>query len=122
MTSNRARVFRARDRKLDPAVTETGTTRIAREINAGISRHIGAGVEYLEDVEIDWTVTYDEVLFIHEGRLTVEFNGESHDCGPGDIVWLPNGTRLKYIARERAAYFYAPYPVEWASRQGTVEP
>jgi ethanolamine utilization protein EutQ len=116
------RVFRAGERTLQPAVTATGTTRIAREIHAGFSTHIGAGIEYLENVEIDWTVTYDEVLFIHEGRLTVEFSGESHDCGPGDIVWLPAGTRLKYIAREKAGYFYALYPVDWAKRQGTAEP
>src|SRR5690606_25965180 len=86
MTRTDARVFRAADRVLQPAVTETGTTRIAREIGASISRHMGAGLEVLENVVIDWTVTYDEVLFIHSGRLTVEFNGESHDCLPGDIV------------------------------------
>ena len=118
----RARVFRAADRKLIPAVTPTGTTSIAREINASLSRSMGAGIEYLEDTVIDWTVTYDEVLFIHEGRLTIESGGERHDCGPGDIVWLPEGTALKYVARERVGYFYALYPVDWAQRQGTAEP
>jgi ethanolamine utilization protein EutQ len=118
----RARVFRAAERTLVPAVTRTGTTSIAREIGHSLSRSMGAGIEYLEDVVIDWTVTYDEVLFIHEGRITIESGGESHDCGPGDIVWLPAGTALKYIARERVGYFYALYPVDWAKRQGTVEP
>ena len=122
MTRTDARVFRAADRVLQPAVTETGTTRIAREIGASTSRHMGAGLEVLENVVIDWTVTYDEVLFIHSGRLTVEFNGESHDCLPGDIVWLPEGTHLRYIAQEEAAYFYALFPVDWAARQGVEEP
>ncbi len=103
-------------------MTPTGSTSIARVISSKDSSSIGAGVEYLEHVTIDWTVTYDEVLFIVEGVLTVEFEGESYDCFPGDIVWLPNGTRLRYIARERAGYFYALYPVDWAARQGTVEP
>ena len=118
----RARVFRAADRKLIPAVTPTGTTSIAREIDASTSRSLGAGIEYLEDTVIEWTVTYDEVLFIHEGRLTIESGGERHDCVPGDIVWLPEGTSLKYIARERVAYFYALHPVDWAERQGVAEP
>ena len=118
----RARVFRAAERKLTPAVTPSGTTSIAREVDASLSRSMGAGIEYLEDTVIEWTVTYDEVLFIHEGRITIESGGERHDCGPGDIVWLPEGTALKYIARERVGYFYALFPVDWARRQGTEEP
>jgi ethanolamine utilization protein EutQ len=118
----RARIFRAAERTLTPAVTPTGTTSIAREINPSLSRSMGAGIEYLENAAIDWTVTYDEVLFIHEGRLTIESGGERHECGLGDIVWLPEGTSLRYIARERVGYFYAVYPVDWARRQGTVEP
>lgn len=119
---DRLRIFRASSRVLGTAVTATRTTSIAREINAGFSSHIGAGIEYLEDVTIDWTVTYDEVLFIHEGNLTVESEGERHECRPGDIVWLPNGTALRYIAKEKVSYFYALYPVDWAARQGLSEP
>ncbi len=118
----RARVFRAAERALKPAVTETGSTMIAREIGASLSRHMGAGIEVLEGVTIDWTVTYDEVLFIHSGRLTVELDGKRQDCVPGDIVWLPEGTSLRYIAEERAEYFYAIHPVDWAERQGVEEP
>lgn len=116
------KVFKRSEMELKPAVTPTGTTAIARIIDASISREMGAGIEYLENTTIDWTVTYDEVLFILEGPLTVEFDGTVHECDTGDIVWLPNGTRLKYIAKGRAAYFYAVHPVDWAARQGTSEP
>ena len=116
------RIFRASARKLSPATTPTGNTAIAREVNASFSENMGAGIEYLEDVTIDWTVTYDEVLFVHEGSLTVELGGERHHCTPGDIVWLPSGTSLRYIAKERCGYFYALCPVDWAARQGLKEP
>jgi ethanolamine utilization protein EutQ len=116
------RVFRAAERRLIPAVTPSGSTAIAREIGSTISRSMGAGIEWLENVTIDWTVTYDEVLFIHEGHLRVEFDDRAEECGPGDIVWLPQGTRLRYVAQDRVGYFYALYPVDWAARQGTVEP
>lgn len=116
------RVFKRSEMQLKPAVTPTGSTSIARVVDASFSREIGAGIEYLEDVTIDWTVTYDEVLFILEGPLTVEFEGEAHRCETGDIVWLPNGTHLKYIAKGRASYFYAVHPVDWAVRQGVGEP
>ena len=117
------RVFHRNEMVLTEAVTPTGNTSIARLINRTISNHIGAGIEYLEAVTIDWTVTYDEVLFILEGPLTIEFSEDDrHICNTGDIVWLPQGTHLKYIAAARAGYFYALYPVDWAARQGTVEP
>ncbi|MGF1630660.1 MAG: AraC family ligand binding domain-containing protein [Kiloniellaceae bacterium] len=116
------RVFRRADMTLKPAVTPSGSTSIARVIDSSISAHMGGGIEYLEDVEIDWTVTYDEILFILEGPLTVAFEDNTHDCRTGDIIWLPAGTKLRYIAKGRAAYFYALYPVDWAARQGTAEP
>jgi ethanolamine utilization protein EutQ len=107
---------------LKPTVTPSGTTSIARVIDILISQHMGGGIEYLEDATIEWTVTYDEILFILEGPLTIELADGRHECDVGDIVWLPAGTSLKYIARKRAAYFYALYPVDWAARQGTKEP
>jgi ethanolamine utilization protein EutQ (cupin superfamily) len=120
--TSQPRVFKRTEMQLIPAVTPTGSTSIARVINPSNSRHMGGGIEVLEDVTIDWTVTYDEILFIVEGPLTIAFDEETHVCLAGDIVWLPEGTHLKYIAEGRAAYFYALYPVDWASRQGTVEP
>lgn len=122
MTGAGPRVVKRADMVLKPAVTPTGSTAIARVIAAPMSRHMGAGIEYLENVTIDWTVTYDEILFIVEGPLTVEFDGAAHVCEAGDIVWLPEGTHLKYVATTRVGYFYALHPVDWAARQGTVEP
>jgi ethanolamine utilization protein EutQ len=105
------------------AKTPDGDTRIARVINGEISRHMGGGLEILEGVTIHWTVTYDEILFIHEGNMTIRTDQGAFQCGPGDIVWLPNGTTLEYDASgTRCAYFYALYPVDWAARQGIKEP
>ena len=61
------------------------------------------------DAFVQWTIANAE----YRRQLQIGF---------GDIVWLPEGTALKYIARERVGYFYALYPVDWAQRQGTVEP
>lgn len=119
---SKAKIFKHGELPFKPSVTPTATSSIARVINAEISQTMGGGLEYLENATIDWTVTYDEVLFIHEGTLTIELDDGRHECKPGDIVWLPNGTRLKYIATERTGYFYALYPFDWAARQGTVEP
>lgn len=105
-----------------PANAPGGETRIARVINTGISQHMGGGIEVMEKVSITWTVTYDEILFIHEGSINIVLENETFECTVGDIVWLPAGTSLTYDCPGRCAYFYALYPVDWAARQGTVEP
>ena len=115
--------FRHGDLPWTTAKTTTGNTRIARVVNASNSKELGAGIEVLENVSIRWTVTYDEVLFIHEGQITIRSSGQTFDCGPGDIILLPNGTELEYDARNgRCAYFYALHPVDWAKQQGIAEP
>lgn len=98
-------------------------TSIARLINTAMgSTTMGAGIERLEKTRLEWTVTYDEVLFIREGELKVVSGGKTHLCRPGDIVWIPNGTTLIYDAPEACEYFYALTPVDWAKRQGIEEP
>ena len=119
---SKPKVFKRAEMQLKPAVPPTGTTSIARVIDRSISQHMGGGIEYLDNTTIDWTVTYDEILFVLEGPLTIAFDNGEHECHTGDIVWLPSGTHLRYIAKSRAAYFYALYPIDWAERQGTVEP
>ena len=114
--------FRRSEMNLQVARVGDQQTAIARLVNGGFSTSLGAGVERLEKTRLEWTVTYDEVLFIREGRLTVHSGGQRYDCVAGDIVWLPNGTTLIYDAPEACEYFYALWPVDWAKRQGTVEP
>jgi ethanolamine utilization protein EutQ len=119
----KAQIFRSDGLPWTTAKTSSGDTRIARVINRTNSTHMGAGIEVLDKVSISWTVTYDEVLFIHEGEMTIATGDERWTCRPGDIVWLPSGTSLDYDAsRGRCAYFYALYPVDWAKRQGIEEP
>jgi len=100
-----------------------GETRIARVVNASNSQHMGGGLEIVENVRFEWTTLYDEILFIHEGSMIVRTAGRELDCGPGDIVWLPEGSVLDYdLTSRRCVYFYALYPHDWAARRGMAEP
>src|SRR5687767_1052897 len=115
--------FKAKELPYKEARTPSGNTRVARTITGAISRHMGGGMEIGEDVCICWTTLYDEILFIHEGSMTIRSGGEAFDCQPGDIVWLPEGTTLDYdMSGRRCAYFYALYPFDWAARNNMEEP
>lgn len=116
------RVFRQSQRQFKQTNVEGAHTAICRAVDDSTSRTLGAGIETLSNVRFDWTLTYDEVLFIKEGSLRLWCAGERHDCEPGDIVWLPNGVTITYDAPGTCTYFYALYPVDWAKRQGRAEP
>ena len=116
------RHFKHADMTFTTTDVDGTSTSICRAIGSVVSATIGAGIEILKNTAIEWTVTYDEVLFINEGRITVQAEGKEYACEAGDIVRLPNGTTLKYDATDRCSYFYALYPADWAARQGTVEP
>ena len=56
----------------------------------------------------------DEVLTVFAGHLSLHVNGEVHDLGVGDCIWLPDGTELIYEA-ESALIHFAIHPVNWQS-------
>lgn len=106
-----------------PCRIPEGETRIARVISGELSRHMGGGIEIVEDIRYHWTTLYDEIPFIHEGGMRIGTEGKVFDCGPGDIIWLPEGVTLDYnITGRRCTYFYALYPFDWAVRRGITEP
>ena len=80
-------------------------------VNAGYSKQLGAGIGVFENCAIPWTVTYDEVLFIKSGRMTLRIGDKAYRAGPGDILWIPAGTALVYEAKRKVTFFYAVHPV-----------
>ena len=71
---------------------------------------LGTGFARMKDAWIPWTITYDEVLTVIEGSLRLHANGEVHELGPLDSIWLPKGTALVYETPS-ALLHYAIHPV-----------
>jgi ethanolamine utilization protein EutQ len=102
--------------------TDSGV-KIARAVHEDISTTLGGGWESFEDVYDTWTLTYDEVIFIHRGAIRMTVDGVVHDCKAGDILWMTKGSELIYDCKGGACeFFYALYPVNWAKIQGRKEP
>lgn len=85
-------------------------TSIARFITPELSDTLGAGIVIFEKCSYDWTVTYNEVLYILEGHLRVVVGDQNFDCDTGDAIWLPINTPLRYETEGKAVCFYAIYP------------
>ncbi len=74
---------------------------------------LGAGFGRMTNARFPWTIKYDEVLLVIEGRLTVHTAEGELTAGPKDTIFLPRGTALEYEA-ENALIFYAIHPADWA--------
>ena len=74
---------------------------------------LGTGFARFTRAAIPWTVRYDEVLLVVEGRVEVETQGETFALEPLDSLWLPAGTELVYKS-DSALVFYAIHPSNWA--------
>ena len=98
-------------RKADLDLTPKDGEAVVGVVNTSFSDTMGAGIGAFEDCAIEWTVTYDEILFITEGTLTLRVGEKAYEAGPGDILWIPKGTSLVYEAKERVTFFYAVHPV-----------
>ena len=80
-------------------------------VNAGNSTTMGGGFGvFSAGTNVEWTVTYDEFLFIHEGEFQLNVGDHAYDAGPGDTLWIPANTPLTYIAEKDVWFFFAVYP------------
>ncbi|MGH8761526.1 MAG: cupin domain-containing protein [Burkholderiales bacterium] len=81
-------------------------------VNAGFSKHLGAGVGVFERCSVAWTPDYDEVLFILDGELRLRVGAKTYVAGAGDVLWIPEGIAVIYEAEARTTFFYAVCPVQ----------
>jgi ethanolamine utilization protein EutQ len=79
---------------------------------------LGAGFGRLTKASFEWTVQYDEVILVLEGKVTAITQTETLKAGRLDTIWLPAGTRVTYQA-EDALIFYAIQPADWAQPKST---
>jgi ethanolamine utilization protein EutQ len=110
--------MKAGDMRLEPYGGPPGSAMIARLIGPETSRSMGAGIATFDECSIEWTVLYDEVIVVLEGtfRLRIGEAGERMiEAGPGDVIWLPENTPLRYEG-DKAKVFYALHPVDWRKR------
>jgi ethanolamine utilization protein EutQ len=104
-----AKMYRGND--MDLTVREGGGGNVVATVNCAVSQKLGGGIGVFENCNVPWTVTYDEILFGIEGVLEIHTAEGIHEVGPGDMMWLPAGTEMAYVASEAAKFFFAVAPV-----------
>jgi len=62
----------------------------------------------------NWTLKYDEVLYVVKGEAEVESSdGSRAVAGPGEAILIGEGTTVTYRARPETLVFFVLNPRDW---------
>lgn len=105
------KVFKRDKITLERGSTADGHVEFQRAVGPETTNsELGGGMEFAEDTSFDWTLTYDEIVFVVEGTLRLTTDDETVEAKAGDIVWIPEGTQLRYEFIGPTRVFYAVHP------------
>ena len=77
------------------------------------SPRLGCGLMVMERTTFPWTLTYDEMDYVIEGRLEILVDGQKVSAGPGEVICIPKGTSIQFSAPDKARFLYFVYPANW---------
>lgn len=83
-------------------------------VNTRESPNMGAGFMTVEKSAFDWELNYEEFDVILEGTLNITVNGHTYSGKAGDVFFIPKGSKITWSSPDRARFFYATYPANWA--------
>jgi ethanolamine utilization protein EutQ (cupin superfamily) len=88
---------------------------LARAItNAGTTQLGGGYMRFSSDaVFADWTLSYDEVLFVQSGELEIVSDSGSVKARAGEAILIPNGAKVTYKGRAGTVGFFVLWPFDW---------
>ncbi len=88
--------------------------RLEDVITAQHGSPIAAGFMSLHKGSFPWTLTYDEIEFVIEGELHITTEKGTVVGKPGDVIYIPKGTKISFGTPQWAKFLYVTYPAEWA--------
>lgn len=71
-------------------------------------------MEWAKADSFAWTLDYDEIDYVLEGVLQIGVDGRVLDGKPGDVVFIPRGSKIFFGTPSRVKLFYVTYPADWA--------
>ncbi len=103
---NGLKVVRGNSVKMD--VFDTGNPNAKVQFQELVSKEeskMSAGFLIIENSKFDWELTYEEIDYVIEGTLTVEINGKTYTAYPGDVLFVPSGSKVVWGSQIKLGYF-----------------
>jgi len=100
-------------------LADAPTMELARVVTEAATTDLGGGFIRYQNADgelADWTLKYDEVLYVIEGVLEVISNGESFVARTGEVMVIPKGVTVTYRGERGTKVFFVLQPRDWATR------
>lgn len=81
------------------------------------SPRLGVGIMEMTDTTFPWTLNYDEMDYVVEGRLDILCSGQKVSAGPGELIYIPKGSEIQFSVAGHARFLYFVYPADWQNQQ-----
>ncbi len=96
---------------------------VARVVTARGLTELGGGWTHISDdsARLEWHLTYDEVLFVHRGRVSISAEGRDVEAHEGQAVIIRKGTTVIYQGTPGTVLFYTLFPANWATMSEDTE-
>ena len=81
------------------------------------SPRLGAGIMEMTDTAFSWTLNYDEMDYVIEGQLDIQTDRGTVSAGPGEIIYIPKGSAIRFSVTGHARFLYFVYPADWQNQK-----
>ena len=81
------------------------------------SPRLGCGLMVMKETTFPWTLNYDEIDYVIEGRLEIHINGQVISADPGEIILIPKGSSIAFSAPGSVRFLYFVYPADWQAQK-----
>lgn len=78
--------------------------------------HMSAGFLVIDHSEFEWELAYEEIDYVIEGTLHVTIDGKKYSAHPGDMLYVPAGSKVIWGSPDKVRLFYTTYPSNWADQ------
>jgi ethanolamine utilization protein EutQ len=94
-------------------IEDAGLAEIKPLVTVDESSTLGAGLCRFDRCSFPWQLSYDECIYVIDGRMEVEHDGKTIVAESGDVAFVPSGSSVTYSFPRSCLLFYAAYPVDW---------
>lgn len=80
-----------------------------QELISNKDSSVNNGFLNIDNSTFDWEVTCEETYYIIEGDVMININGNTFTAYPGDVLYIPAGSKITLVSSDKAKLFYTTY-------------
>ncbi|MDB9934020.1 AraC family ligand binding domain-containing protein, partial [Candidatus Thioglobus sp.] len=99
--SNKPQLYKFGDIEHRLHTLEPGQSYIKPFVTSAVSDTMCGGLNFLNQVSVPWELTCDEIIYCMEGTFRLTCDGDSYNCNPGDVLYIPKDNSIAYECDEK---------------------